>query len=400
MKKSRVLLIGQYFYPEKISSGVLPYELAVELANNGYDVSALVGFPKEYIDINNQCKKKECVNGIKIKRMSYIQAKRKNVIGRIVNILSFTVSVFFHPMCFKKTDVCISFTNPPLLPFIVSIYCRLFKKKHMVVLYDLYPDVAVKLGMFGEKSVLSKVFDKVNLFVYKYCDRIIAISNEMKAYLVNYKGVDEAKIVVIHNWYQNLYEANNYSISIPIKVMYGGNMGKAQDMQTILDIVLSMKNDERFEFLFIGHGSDKEEIKESIEKNKLVNCKMFDFLPKEEYDKMLETAHIAMLSIKDEILGLGSPSKYYGYLALKKPIIAVVPNDSDIANDIEIKKNGIHIMSGDIVKAKKFLTEIAEDESRLIEMSKKSFELFKEKYTVEISANKFIEEIDYIINKK
>ena len=55
MGNKNVLFVCQYFYPEKISSGILPYELACELSKNGYKVKALVGFPHEYNKKRRKC---------------------------------------------------------------------------------------------------------------------------------------------------------------------------------------------------------------------------------------------------------------------------------------------------------------------------------------------------------
>ncbi len=390
----RILLIGQYFYPEKISSGVLPYELATQLVKEGYDVQALVGYPKEYVEDGKKVNKKENVSGINVRRISYIQANRKNVIGRVINILSFSMSVLLHPFIFKKNDVYICFTNPPLLPFIVSLFGKINRKKVIVVLYDLYPDTAIKLGFISNKGMVARLFEKTNQYVYRNASKIVAISNEMKNYLINKKKVSENKIEVIHNWYDDIYCDVQYDVQFPLNVIYGGNMGHAQDMKTIMDLLLLMKGDSRFKFVFAGHGSDKEKLEKFISENDLNNCIVYEFLPKDEYDNLLKTANIAILSIKDEICGLGSPSKYYGYLALKKPIIAIVPKDSDIQKDIDEGKLGIGVRSGEHEKIRDYLIEVAQDTDILLQESEYAYRIFRGKYTLEILKDKYIDIIE------
>ena len=67
--KKRILIVCQYFYPEKISSGILPYEIAVELSKEGYEVNALVGYPKEYYD-GKKVQKKELIDNGLIKQLA------------------------------------------------------------------------------------------------------------------------------------------------------------------------------------------------------------------------------------------------------------------------------------------------------------------------------------------
>ena len=102
MENKSILFLCQYFYPEKISSGVLPFELAEYLAGKGYKINALVGYPKEYNDIKN-VPTKEVINGVKIQRVRYIQSNRSNFFGRIINYIGLCLSIFFHE-CVKSAE--------------------------------------------------------------------------------------------------------------------------------------------------------------------------------------------------------------------------------------------------------------------------------------------------------
>ncbi len=387
--KKKVLFVCQYFYPEKISSGVLPYELASKLAEDEFEVTALVGYPKEYVSNEKQCPKRERHNNILIKRISYIQANRKKTIGRIINMISFSVSVLFHPKVFKDTEIFISFTNPPLLPFIVSFYRKLFNKKFVVVMYDLYPDAPIKLGYLSEKSTIAKAFNYLNKLTFKNTDKVIALSSEMKEYLVKNKHLLKEKVEVIPNWYADNYSNCSYKIEFPIKILYGGNMGLAQDMKTIMETAYRLKDDDRFQFIFAGHGSKKEELKQFIETNHLKNCILHDFLEKEKYDLLLESCQLAILSLNENICGLGSPSKYYGYLALKKPVIVIMPEGTDVQQDIVNENIGLHVNSNEANILSEKLLELIKNPDQMKIMSKNAYKIFQEKYTLDKAVHKY-----------
>lgn len=91
-----------------------------------------------------------------------------------------------------------------------------------------------------------------------------------------------------------------------------------------------MNDDNRFKFFFVGQGSQKEKIIKYIENNKLDNCICIDFLEKDKYDALLEEVSLTILSLKKEMTGLGSPSKFYGYLAVKKPVVAIMSETTDV----------------------------------------------------------------------
>lgn len=391
MENKSILFLCQYFYPEKISSGVLPFELAEYLAGKGYKINALVGYPKEYNDIKN-VPTKEVINGVKIQRVRYIQSNRSNFFGRIINYIGLCLSIFFHPKNFFGNDIYICYTNPPLLPLISAIYKKIFHKKMILVVYDLYPDVAIKLNILNSNSIIVKFLNNVNNFVYNNSDKIVVLSTEMKEYLIKNKKIALEKIEIIPNWYKNInYSPYKKRKNEKFKIFYGGNMGLAQNIDVILKTAIELKNDKNIEFHFVGHGIKKEKIIEAIEKEKLTNCHMYDFLPKDDYDKLILEADILVVSLEEKVKGLGSPSKVYSYLASGKPIIAIMPENTDVVKDIKNEQNGIVITDYNYKTLISEIKKIVNNENLLTEMGIRSRKLFERKYTLNKCANKYID---------
>ena len=95
MKKKDILFLLQFFYPEYVSSATLPYDTALKLAENGFTVDVMCGYPHEYAD-KEKVPYKEVIEGIYIRRIRYLQLDRKKFLGRIINFLSLTISMLFH----------------------------------------------------------------------------------------------------------------------------------------------------------------------------------------------------------------------------------------------------------------------------------------------------------------
>ena len=391
MKKNKILVVCQFFYPEKISSGILPYEMACELVKNDYEVTALVGYPKEYSD-QNEILRKEVINGVNVKRVRYLTSSRDNFFGRIINYLSFCVSIILNFHSFFNIDYCISYTNPPLLPPIIALFSKLFKFKYIFEIYDLYPDAAIKSGSISGDGIIAKIFDKTTRYSLEQCWKIVVLSNECKNYLIKNKSVKECKVVMIPNWYSPQSVVRNSIIDTgELKILYGGNMGVMQDMDTIFSLVKELKNEENIKFIFAGHGVKKQKLKESVKKYNLTNCAIYDFLPKDEYDHLMNTVDLAIVSLEKFSLGLGSPSKVYGYLSKGIPLLAIMDENTDIVKDIKKYNCGIYVNNGQINILKNKLLEIYKDKVFLNLMSKNALKLFNEKYTLKKSMDKFID---------
>ena len=114
-EKRDVLFLCQFFYPEYVSSATLPYDTALALVKSGFSVSALCGFPHEY-NRNGEVQMEEDQEGIMIKRLKYIQLKRSNFIGRLINYFSFTFVVALHFFSLRNYKSIIAYSNPPVLP--------------------------------------------------------------------------------------------------------------------------------------------------------------------------------------------------------------------------------------------------------------------------------------------
>lgn len=389
--KKKILFVCQFFFPEQLSSAILPYELACKLSESGYDVNVLAGYPNDQLNIN-QIPFKEAMEGIEIERIKYIPANKNNILGRLTGYFSFCLAVYKNRKKFKDIDYCISYTNPPFLPPLIAMLSKKYHFKFYFEIYDLYPDTAIRAGAMKLKSLSSQVFFFCTNYALKNSERIIVLSEECKKYLTKTRnGLNSEKIAVIPNWYKRLPVSHKAYPKNQLKILYGGNMGIMQDMDTILNAAKKLKNDNRFEFIFVGQGAKKEAIKNFIRENNLINCTLHDFLPKESYDLLLDHVDMAIVSLEKFGVGLGSPSKLYGYLSKGIPIIAIISSHTDISKDITNFRNGIRIDNGDSDNLVTNLLNIYSDQDQLLDMCNNALNLFNSKYTLEQTSSLFLD---------
>ena len=175
-KKKDILFLCQFFYPEYISSATLPFDTAVALKEAGYQVDVLCGYPKEYAQKTGVPVKEE-VEGIRIRRLKYIQLDRKGFLSRLINYFSFTFMVLLHLFQMARYKSVVVYSNPPILPWIASWAKVLFGTKLVFVAYDLYPEVATRTGTLGAGSIICRLMDHINKCVYRRADCVVALSS-------------------------------------------------------------------------------------------------------------------------------------------------------------------------------------------------------------------------------
>ena len=341
MKDKRdILFLCQFFHPEYISSAQLPFDTAKALAQAGFSVDVLCGEPKEYYR-GPKVPKKETVDGVSIHRLSYLTPDRSHVLGRLVNYFSFTAAVFAHLGSLRKYRCALVYSNPPVLPWVVSWAKKLFGCQLVFVSYDLYPELALRTGALKSGGAVDRLMKHINRVVYPRLDRVVALSSEMKDFLVSNRAIFPEKIAVIPNWYPDAgapsrdFTGNRFAEELRDKfvVSYFGNMGTVQDMQTILDAIRALKEEKDIFFLFAGHGNKLEALKEAIEKEKLPNARVLAYLHGKDYQDALDISGAALISLEKGTTGLCVPSKTYSYMMEGIPLLAIM-DECDIVKDI------------------------------------------------------------------
>lgn len=410
-KKKDILFLCQYFYPEYVSSATLPLDTAVALSNAGFTVGALCGYPKEYSMVGRVLLK-ETYENIGIRRLKYIQFKRSSFIGRLINYFSFTASVALHFFMFKNYKAIIVYSNPPVLPLVALLASKIFNAKLIFVSYDVYPEMAHVTNSLRKNSIISKFMDSVNRKVFKSVSKVVALSSEMKLFLLNHRrGINEHQIEVIPNWYEEKRSAaraglpaNTTIQSIKsddnIVVSYLGNLGICQDHETILEAMRRLKNDRRVKFVFAGHGNKMAAIKSIVVEEGLSNVTVLGFLHGQDYQDALHISDLFIVSLLDGLTGLAVPSKTYSYMMAGKPVIAIMGDDSDIARDLQSNHAGFVVQVGEASKLVEAIIELRDDTDRRREMGLNCRAVFASKYTKEICTQKYVEMMKRVLGDK
>ena len=395
MKKRDILFLCQFFHPEYISSAQLPYETARALHEAGFTVDVLCGYPREYLD-GADIPVREESGGVSIRRLKYIQMDRKGFLGRLINYFSFTLMVLLQLGQFRKYRSIVVYSNPPILPWIASWGKALFGTKLIFVSYDLYPEVATVTGTLGERNPICRLMNHINKCVYRRADQVVALSEEMKEYILKHRSIGETKVTAIPNWYSGKEEPrerredNRFRETVKgrFTVAYFGNMGTMQDMGTILEAIRNLREDPGIFFLFAGHGNKLEKLKHIAQEEKISNIAVLDFLHGEDFRDALAISDCALVTLEKGATGLCVPSKTYSYMMQGIPIIAIM-DECDIVRDLEVGA-GRHVRNGEGEALTEILRTMAQEPEALREMGIKCRECYLEKYTAAVGTGKYV----------
>ena len=399
-----ILFLCQFFYPEYNSSATLPFDTAKYLANNGFTVDALCGYPKEY-NASGEVPLKEKVSGVGIERIRYMELDRRKKINRLINYFSFTWAVLKRIYKLKNYKSIIVYSNPPVLPIVPILAKKLFGTKFVFVAYDIYPEVAYASRTLKNGDIIDRVMKVINKSLYKNVSQVIALTDEMKAFLLeNRKSLTPDRITTIANWAhekkqtpdQKAYERFGYENG-QFVVSYFGNMGTCQDMDTLIHAAELLKDDNRVRFLIVGHGNKKEKVQNEILNKGLNNVQQLDFLHGKDFEQAVAISSCCVVSLEKGLKGTCAPSKYYSYLQGGHAILGVVEKDSYLAEEINEEHIGFAVEVGNQEGLKNAILNMVENREETIRMGKKALWLYNNQYDYEIAMKKYYAVFNSII---
>lgn len=394
-KKKDILFLCQFFYPEYISSAQLPFDTVLALKKAGFSVDVLCGYPREYSAAEN-VPMEETVEGVHIRRLKYIQLDRSGFLGRLVNYFSFTFMVLLNLLRTAAYRSVVVYSNPPILPWIASWAKVLFGTKLVFVSYDLYPEVATVTNTLRQGNLICRLMDYINKRVFRRADHVVALSSEMRQYILDYRDIDAHRVTVIPNWYKDqgqrreVREDNRFCAAAKGRfvVSYFGNMGTMQDMQTILGAIRELRNEDVF-FLFAGHGNKMEDLKCITEAEGIENIRIHEFLHGEDFRDALEISDCAFVSLEKGATGLCVPSKTYSYMMQGIPLLAIM-DEGDIVRDIEAGA-GKWVRNGEVQALADAIRQMRADPAAHDAMRQTCRRLYLENYTTEICTKKYMD---------
>ena len=403
MEKRDILFLGQFFYPDHNSSATLPFDTARYLASRGYTVDALVGYPKEYSD--GTAPLRETVEGVRIRRIRYLQLKRSGTLGRLINYFSLTFRMLLRTHVLKNYRCVFVFSNPPVLPLVPILARRRYGTKFIFVAYDVYPEVAYASGSLRPGSAVSRVQRCINRALYTSVDCVVALTDEMRAFLLaNRPELSPDRVVTIANWAHEkrlLPDAEAYArfgyAEGQFVVAYFGNMGICQDMETLLQAALLLKDDARVRFLIVGHGGKTEAVQTFLTEHKLANVQMLGFLTGKDFEQAVAVSSCAVVSLEKGLMGTCAPSKYYSYLQGGMPVLAVVEKESYLAEEVSRENIGWAVEIGDSEALKNAILFLAEHPDERRAMAARAGKLYNERYAYEVAMEHYRSMVEKVL---
>ncbi len=331
----KILIVSQYFWPENFKIN----DLALDLVNRGYDVEVLTGKPnypqgKFYAGYSFFSHSRDVYNGIKINRVPLCTRRNGTGLQLAFNFISFAffscLYILFHR---KKYDISLTYAISPITQvYAALLHKKIHKSKTFLWVQDLWPESVTSASKLDNKVII-KLLSKMVKHIYNSSDRILVQSKSFISSITE-RGIDEKKIDYIPNWAEDLFidntaiNKNRYKYLIPngFIIMFAGNIGEAQDFESIIKAAEKTKYRTDIKWIILGDGRKREWVEDKIKHLNLQDTvKLLGRYPLEDMPDFFIHADVMLLTLKDEeIFSKTIPSKLQTYMAFGKPVIGML----------------------------------------------------------------------------
>lgn len=385
----RLIILNQFFYPDHSATSQLMTDLAESLVERGVAVTALAG--RGRYNGGDKLPVREEHQGVRIERAWATCFGKRSIGGRMLDYLTFYIGATWKLLRLPSHDVVMALTTPPLIGLVALLVGRLKRMRVVMLVQDVYPDIAVALGALGAGSLTAKAIDWINTQALKRSDRIVVLGQSMRERIAAKLGEARAsRIDVIHNWADGnsirpLAEASNpfvaeHGLSESFVVLFSGNLGLVNEFTTVLEAARLLGGRSDIVFLFVGEGARQAEIREFGKQHGLTNVRLLPYQPREMLRYSLAAGHALLVTLADGLAGLSEPSKAYAIMAAARPLLFVGDPRCDTARIISEYRCGAVVATGDSRRLAEVITEWYSDRSKLEECGSAARALFEDRF--------------------
>lgn len=300
----------------------------------------------------------------------------------------------------------ILYSTPPIT--LTNVVKYLKRKNPQAVSYlllkDIFPQNAVDIDMFSERSFFYWYFRRKEVELYRTTDFIGCMSPANEQFVLKHNPFIKPKAVevapnsleLIEDREINTLEMRsiirrkyNLPIDKPIFI-YGGNLGKPQGIPFLIECLNANLSRDDCHFVVVGNGTEYGKLATWYKEKSPACVSLFARLPKEDYDVLVQSCDVGLIFLDHRFTIPNYPSRLLSYLEYKMPIIAATDVNTDIGSIAESNGYGYWCESVDVNAFIQCVNKYIENPRSIKSMGEKGYQFLLDNYLVTHTYNKIM----------
>jgi glycosyltransferase involved in cell wall biosynthesis len=349
------LLPDDYLPSSTLAHAKMFHDLALELRHQGHEVVVITpGNPSqtEKLYINY-------IDGIEV---WWFRSGRTRKVGRLRRAINETLLSHRAWSAIKKEvnnrgfDLCVNY-SPTI--FFGSLVEKLKAANgncfSYLILRDLFPQWVIDEGLIKEQSLIARYFQYFEMLNYRSSD-VIGLMSDANVSYFNQLYPEITNTEVLRNWSATKpFKYEEYTLDIraeyglheKVIFFYGGNIGRAQNMENILRLSKNIKHQKNAHFVLVGQGDEVPLVKKLQIEWGLTNLTVIDSVTQDVYKELLAQVDVGVFSLAKSHKAHNFPGKLLGYMLQSLPILGSANVGNDLVDMINKEQAGVALINGE-----------------------------------------------------
>lgn len=383
----KILYVSTCF-PRESESSTIYTDLAEELIHSGHKVTVVAADERK----NGGTTRIEKERGCCVLRVKTGNMYNVGYIEKGISLISLTYLMnlaIFRFLRKNKYDLILFEAPPVTLSGVVRYSKNLFHCPSFLMMKDIFPQNAIDIGIMNSKSFTYKYFKNEERKLYDVADNIGCMSKANMKYLEKHSNVSSEKLSLFPNTkklhpvpVKSSLPREKYNIpKEKIVFVFGGNMGKPQGMDFLSDCIIASESVDNAFFVLVGRGTEKSRIKTKLQTHN--NAIVLDNLPREEYEELIVSCDVGIVSLDYRFTIPNYPSRILSYMEYGIPVLATTDVNTDFKDLIVESKCGYWCESNNVAEFVHLIKKLCS--SNREEIGRNGREYYEKNFTVDKS---------------
>ncbi len=402
-RKKTLLILSQVYPPDPTSVGQHIADVAQAMAKRGYRVVVLTA-NRGYNDPSVKYDSKELRDGVDVRRLPLSSFGKRSILLRLLGQGSFLIQCIVRGLFVGRLSCLLVSTSPPMCSVAALIISIVRRRPITYWVMDINPDQMIEMGWIKPSSPIVKIFNWFNRRILRRSSGIVVLDRFMAERVLRKADVKD-KLTVMPPWpHEGHLEAvdhadnpfrKEHNLDGKFVIMYSGNHSVCTPLRTVLDAALTLQDDPRLVFMFIGAGTGKQEVDDTIAKHQPNNIRSLPYQPLSQIKYSLSAADVHLVVVGPSEVGVRHPCKIYGAMALGRPILLLGPDPCHASDLVDESDLGWHIQHGDVDAAISTIKQMVDqDASVLAQMGQRAKKIVNEQLSQDILCTRFCDIIE------
>lgn len=374
-----LVVVTPHFAPDVAPTGEVVTRICSELAALGHTLEVVTSLPwyrNHRIEpgYEGRIVRREDTPWGRITRISpFPVTDKRNIARRAVSFAGFSLAAAALGRRGERAGGVLAVSPPLTLGLAGWSIARARRAPLVFNIQDVYPDVAVELGVLTSKPVI-RAASRLERLCYERADAVTVLSDDLKQNIAP-RMSDASKVHVIPNFVdtewirpgpkENSYRAE-HGLQDKVVVMYAGNVGLSQSLELVLAAAATLRDLTEVVFVVNGGGAARADLERRA--GGLANLRFVDMQPAGRLPELLAAADVHLVPLKRGLARSSVPSKTYSILAAGRPLVASVDEGSEVSRIVERSGAGLAVPPEDpdaFAKAIRYLLEAPDEAAEM-----------------------------------